>query len=610
MRPITVLALFFAVISTIAAPSVAVAQNTQSVHAIAMHGEPKYGPDFTHFDYVNPDAPKGGDVKIASTGGFDSFNPFIIKGTPAPGLGYLYETLTVASIDEAFTRYGLIAESMEMPEDRSSITFHLNPKARWHDGKPITADDVEFSFDIRREHGDPQFKFYYANVERVEKLDVHTVKFVFRPGENRELPLIVSELEILPKHFWDGRDFSKSSLEVPLGSGPYKIKAFEANRWIVYERVKDYWGQDLPVTRGHYNFDTLQVDMYRDRTVQLEALKAGAFDFRLENSSKDWATAYDTPAVRNGQMIREEIDVQTSAGVQGFVFNTRRDLFKDRRVRQALGYAFDFERSNKTLFYGQYQRTRSYFENSELAATGLPSPAELEILEKYRGRIPDEVFTTEYEPPKTDGTGRIRKNLGAAVKLLKEAGWTIQNKKLVNAKGEPFVFEILLVSPAFERIALPFTKNLSRLGIEASVRLVDASQYIKRLETFDFDMISFIWGQSLSPGNEQRSFWGSASADQPGSRNFMGLKDPIVDELIELLIAAPDREALIVRCRALDRVLQWGHYIIPQFYAGNRRLAYWNRFGHPPPDPLRGTIFDIWWVDPDKDAALKQARGK
>lgn len=609
MRSITLFAVCISFVSAIAAASFAAEHVTKPVHAIAMHGEPKYGPDFTHFDYVNPDAPKGGAIKRATTGGFDSFNPFIVKGTPAPSLGYLYETLTVPAVDEAFTRYGLIAQSMEMPEDRSWITFHLNPKARWHDGKPITADDVIFSFEIRREHGDPQFKFYYANVERAEKLSERSVKFVFKPGENRELPLIVSELDILPKHFWEGRDFSKTSLEVPLGSGPYKIKAFEANRRITYERVQDYWGKDLPVNRGQHNFDTLQVDLYRDRTVQLEAFKAGAFDFRVENSSKNWATAYDTPAVRNGLLIKKEINVQTSAGVQGYVFNTRRDLFKDKRVREALGYAFDFERSNKTLFYGQYARTRSYFENSELAARDLPSPAELEILEKFRGRIPDEIFTTEFQPPKTDGTGRIRKNLGAAVKLLKQAGWTIQNKKLANANGDPFKFEILLVSPSSERIALPFAKNLSRLGIEASVRMVDPSQYVNRLQSFDFDVITFIWGQSLSPGNEQRSFWGSAAADQQGSRNFPGIKDPVVDELIELLIAAPDREALIVRSRALDRVLQWGHYIIPQFYSGNQRIAYWNRFGHPPPNPLRGTVFDAWWIDPDKDLAIQKSRG-
>lgn len=570
------------------------------VHAIAMYGDTKYGPDFKHFDYVRPDAPKGGTVKLASVGGFDSFNAFIIKGDPAPGIGYIYDTLTEASADEAFTRYGLLAESMEMPEDRSWITFNLRPEARWHDGKPVSADDVIFTFDIQRKFGTPQFKLYYGSVERVEKLGPRSVKFVFKPGVNRELPLIVSEMVVLPKHYWEGKDFSRTTLEPPLGSGPYRIKAFEAGRWIVYERVKDYWGEKVPARVGQNNFGEIQIDVYRDRAVQLEAFKAGEFDYRVENSAKDWARAYDIPAVANGALIKELIPHDRAAGMQGFAYNTRRSLFQDARVRQALAHAFDFERSNTIFFYGQYTRSRSYFDNSELAATGLPSPQELEILEPYKSRIPPEVFTREYNPPRVVD-GRIRPNLQKAVELLQAAGWTFQGPRLVDPKtGTPFAFEILLVDPAFERITLPFIKNLERLGVTANVRTVDVPQYIKRLETYDFDMIVFSWGQSLSPGNEQRSFWGSEAAEHPGSRNVVGIKDPVIDEIIEQLIASPDRQSLIAHTRVLDRLLQWGHYVIPNFHIGADRIAYWNKFGRPAVTPLQGVQFDAWWVDPAK----------
>ncbi len=570
-------------------------------HAIAMHGTPKYPPNFDHFDYVVPDAPKGGIVKLASTGGFDSFNGFIVKGETVPGIGYIYDTLTEASADEAFTRYGLLAETMEMPEDRSWIVFNLRPEARWHDGEPVTADDVIFTFESLRKYGTPQFRFYYASVDKVEKLGPKSVKFTFKPGENRELPLIVGEMTILPKHYWDKRDVSKTTLEPPLGSGPYRIKNFEPGRWVVYERVKDYWAKDLPLKKGFHNFDEIQVDLYRDLSVQLEAFKAGAFDFRLENSAKQWATAYDLPAVHDGRLIKELLPHQRPQGMQGYAFNIRNDLFKDPRVRHALAYAFDFERSNELLFYGQYTRSRSYFDNSELAATGLPSQGELEILNPFRSRVPPEVFDKEYNPPKTDGTGRIRSNLKIAVDLLKAAGWTYEDMRLVNAETkQPFRFEILLVSPDFERITLPFAKNLSRLGIEASVRTVDVPQYIKRLETFDFDVVVFSWGQSASPGNEQRDFWGSTAAEQPGTRNVVGIEDPVIDDLIEKLIAAPDRENLVTRVRALDRVLQWSHYVIPHWHISADRIAYWNKFGRPPETPMQGVQFDTWWVDRQK----------
>lgn len=579
-------------------------------HGIAMHGDLKYGPDFEHFDYVNPNAPKGGRVKQATTGTFDSFNPFIVRGNPAAGIGYLYDTLMTSSADEPFSEYGLLVEKVEMPQDRSWVAFTLREEARWHDGKPVTADDVVFSFDILRTKGQPFYRAYYGNVDKVEKTGPRTVKFTFKPGENRELPLILGQLPVLPKHWWEGKEFDSTSLEPPLGSGPYKIKSFEPGRRIVYERVKDYWGEKLPVNVGRNNFDEIEIDYYRDDTVELEAFKAGEYDFRIESSAKAWATSYDTPALKSGLMKKEEVPHKRPAGMQGFAFNVRRPMFQDPRVREALAYAFDFEWSNKNLFYDQYTRTRSYFDNSELAATGLPTPAELAILEPFRGKIPEEVFTKEYQPPKTDGSGDIRQNLRQAAKLLEEAGWKIDPKtrKLTNASGETMRFTILLVTPLFERIALPFVKNLERLGIEANVRTVDTAQYRRLLDQFDYDVIVGNWPQSDSPGNEQRSFWGSSYADKPGSQNYIGIADPTVDALIEAVIAAPDRQSLIDRVRALDRVLQWGHWVIPQWHIPYDRIAYWDKFGKPSVVPDQGVQFSTWWIDPEKARAVEEKK--
>jgi len=587
------IALLIAAIAFVASPVQA-----EPAHALAMHGTPKYPADFAHFDYVNPDAPKGGAVKLGATGSFDSFNGFIIKGEAAVGLGGLYDTLLTSSADEAFSAYGLLAETVETPEDRSWVKFVLRKEARWHDGEPITADDVIWTFETLLEKGQPGYRYYYADVDRVEKIDERTVRFVFKNNQNRELPLIIGQLAVLPKHYWQDKDFTRTTLEPPLGSGAYKIDTFEAGRYVSYRRVDDHWGRNLAVNIGRDNFDTIRYDYYRDTTVQVEAFKAGEFDFRNENQSKTWATAYDIPAVKQGLIKKEEIGHDRTAGIQGFVYNTRRDVFKDKRVRQALAMAFDFEWSNRNLFYGQYVRTRSYFDNSELAAVGLPGPDELKILEPYRGRIPDQVFTTEYNPPKTKGDGRIRSNLRQGDKLLKEAGWEIRDNVRVNTKtGQALEFEILLVSPAFERIALPFVKNLERLGVKATVRTVDSAQYLRRLETFDYDMISFIWGQSQSPGNEQLGYWGSAAASHNGSRNFAGINDAVVDELIAGLIASPDRESLITRTKALDRVLQWGFYLIPHFHLDYDRLVFWNKFERPEVTPTSGAIFSTWWID-------------
>jgi len=569
------------------------------VHGQAMHGKVKYALGFKHFDYVNPNAPKGGNVKLATTGSFDSFNNFIIKGEAAAGLGSLYDTLLIQSADEAFSVYGLLAESIETPEDRSWVQFVIRKEAHWHDGRPITADDIIWSFNTLIEKGQPFYRYYYSNVARVEKVNTLTVRFSFKSGKNRELPLIIGQIPILPKHYWENRDFTKTTLEPPLGSGPYKIEKFEAGRFIKFKRVVNYWGKDLPVRRGFNNFDTLRFDYYRDATVLVEAFKAGEFDFRAENSSKLWATAYNFPALTQGLVQKKEIKHDRIAGMQGFAFNIRRKIFSSPKVRQALAYAFDFEWSNRNLFYGQYTRSRSYFGNSEMAATGLANKEEFAILKAYRDRLPKELYTVEYQPPKTNGDGRIRANLKIGDSLLKEADWVIKNKKRVHLKtGAAMEFEILLVSPMFERIALPFTKNLERLGIKARVRTVDSSQYQRRLETFDFDMIVSAWGASLSPGNEQRDYWSSSAASQNGSRNLIGISEPIIDELIESLIAAPDRKSLITRAKALDRVLQWGHYVIPHWHLNYDRLVYWSKLRHPRVTPMKGTQFDSWWVNP------------
>ena len=576
-----------------------------------MHGSPKYGPDFQHFDYVNPIAPKGGDARLHFIGTFDTLNPFTLKGIPAVGLGSLYDTLLVSSLDEAFSEYGLLAEQIEMPEDRSWAAFTIRKEARWHDGKPVTADDVIFSLNTLKTKGHPVYRVYYAAVAGAEKVADRKVRFVFSGGENRELPLIVGQLPILPAHYWADRDFEKTTLEPPLGSGPYKIRGFEQGRTITYARVPDYWGQDLPVNRGRHNFEIMRYDYYRDATVALQAFKAGEYDFREENSSKDWATAYDSPAVQNGRIRKEEIPNEQPTGMQAFVYNTRRPFFQDRRVREALSCAFDFEWTNKNLFYGQYTRTKSYFSNSELASRGLPGPEEVRILEPLREKIPKEVFTTEFRLPVTDGKGNIRSNLLRAFKLLTASGGVFKDRKLVDPNtNEPFQFEILLQQPTWERIALPFAKNLERLGIDARVRTVDASQYEKRVEAFDFDMIVDVFSQSLSPGNEQRDFWGSAAADQPGSRNTIGIKDPAVDALIDLVIAAPDRQSLVHRTRALDRVLLWGHYVIPHWHIPYFRVAYWNKFGRPAVAPKYALGFDTWWVDAEKEAALSSLKNK
>ena len=567
-------------------------------HGLSIHGDLKYGPGFSHFGYVDPRAPKGGSVTLRAIGTFDNLNPFILKGVPAAGIGNTFDTLTVASTDEPSSEYGLVAETVETPADRAWVAFTLRAAARFHDGSPMTVEDVIWTFDTLRTRGHPLYRSYYAQVASGEKIGPRTVKFTFKGNENRELPVIVGQLPVLSKAYWTSHDFAKTTLEAPLGSGPYRVESLEPGRSITYRRVKDYWAAALPVNVGRHNFDTIRYDYYRDDVVALEAFKAGAFDFRAENSSKNWATAYDVPPVRDGRIRKEAIPNEIPTGMQGWVYNTRRAIFSDARVREALAAAFDFEWSNAHLFYKAYTRTRSYFSNSELASRGLPTEAEVKVLAPFRGRVSDEVFRREYRPPSTE-PGGLRPNLIHALELLKQAGWVVRDMRLVNTQtGRPLTFEILLDDPNWERIALPFVKNLERLGVSARVRTVDSAQYEYRMKQFDFDMTVGLFQQSLSPGNEQLDFWSSASASTPGSRNLAGVRDPAVDRLIELVISAPDRPALIARTRALDRVLLWGHYIIPHFHITAFRVAYWNRFCRPAVAPKYDLGFETWWIEP------------
>ena len=593
------------------APAILRAQSAPNVHVshgFAIHGEPKYPADADPPVYLNPSAPKGGAVRLGARGTFDSLHPFIIKSVPAAGISSIWDSLCWASRDEASTEYGLIAETIEWPEDRSWVAFTLRPQARWHDGNPITVEDVIFTLDILKSKGAPNYAFYYHDVLSAEKVGERKVLFKFREAGNRELPLIVGQLQILPSKWWASRDFEKVSLEIPIGSGAYKVDSFDPGRSISYRRVPDWWAKDLWMNRGRNNFEIIRYEYYRDATVQFEAFKAGEIDLRQENIARNWATAYDVPSVKDGRLVREEIPHELPTGMQCFAFNIRRDLFKDRRVREAIGLMFDFEWSNKNLFYGLYKRNVSYFGNSELASSGLPSPAELKYLQPLKGRIPEEVFTREFKPPVTDGTGNVRPQARSALALLKEAGWEIKDGKMTETKsGRKLAFEMLLNDASFERVALPFKQNLERIGVDMTVRTVDTAQFKRRDDEFDFDMILAGFGQSLSPGNEQRDYWGSRAADTKGSRNTVGIKDPAIDTLVDRLIAAPDREALIATTRALDRVLLWNHFVVPNWHNNKAFVAYWNRFSRPAKTARYAPVaFDTWWVDEAKDRGLRQ----
>ncbi len=589
-------------------PALSFAQTATPQPSIAMHGDVKYKPGFTHMDYTNPDAPKGGTLKIHSIGTFDSLNPFIIKGSPAAGMTYLgqsmlYDALMEQSMDEPFSMYGLLAETIERPADNSWVAFNLRPEAKWADGKPVTADDVVWTFNEMIEKGAPFFKAYYGDVKSVEATSPARVIFRFSHNDNAELPLILSQLVVLPKHYWTegGRDVGNTTLIPPLGNGAYKVGTIAPGRSITYVRDPNYWGKDLAINRGRNNFDEIVIDYYKDNNVALEAFLAGQYDYRLENTAKLWETAYDAPAVRDGRIIKEALPHARPAGMQGFLYNIRRPAFADVNVRKALAYAFDFEWSNKQFAYGQYTRTNSYFENSDLAAPDAPPRgAELKILESYRGQIPDDVFGPRYQPPTNDGSGNVRESLRTAAQILDESGWKLGPDGIRIKDGVPLKFEIIDSNPMFERWVLPFIANLKRIGVAANFRVLDPAQYQNRINDFDYDMTIGTIPQSDSPGNEQRDFWGSEKADIKGSRNYIGIKDKAVDDIIEKIIRAKNREDLVAHCRALDRILLSGYYVIPQWHSDHFNVAYWKKLQRPDKtSPLTPSVSDTWFARPN-----------
>lgn len=580
-------------------------------------GQSKYGDNFQHYDYVNPDAPKGGTLNSVVLGTFDSFNPFIARGTPAAGLNYqgglLYQSLMAKSIDEGSTNHPEIAEAYKYPEDFSSATYRLDPRARWHDGQPITVDDVIWSFNFLKKES-PQFNRYFANVTEAVAVSDREVEFRFDQKGNRELPLIMADVVVLPKHWWEGtdangkkRDITQPSLEIPLGSGPYKIESFKPGSEVVWRRVPDYWAAGLGINVGRNNFDRERFTYILDDNAAWQAFTKGGFeDINREYSSRKWATAYTFPAIKAGDVIKKDFQSQSPQPMQGFVLNQRRPLFQDRLVREALTLPFDFETMNRTLFFGFNTRTSSYFQGTELASSGLPQGKELEILEPYRDKLPPELFTQDFKLPVYDTPQAERKYLKQAVDLFAKAGWVIKGGKMVNAKtGEPFKFEILGWNDTDQVIASPYMANLRKIGIDATLRIVDQSQYINRVTNFDFDVVTGLFGQSDSPGNEQREFWGSKAADTHGSRNLVGIKDPIVDALVDRIIFATDRDDLVAATHALDRVLLWSYYVVPQWHRPVVWLAYWNKFGIPDKQPAYiGADTDSWWIIPEKEKAL------
>ena len=585
-------------------------------HALSLFGDIKYPADFKRFDYVNPDAPKGGVVREIAVGTFDNFNYVIsgVKGNLAAPILQIYEALTTSALDEVSTEYGLLAEAVSHPDDFSSVIYRLRPEARWHDGQPVTPEDVIFSLDVLKKNH-PFYSAYYRHVVNAEKIGDRDVKFTFDGPGNRELPQIVGQLFVLPKHWWEGtdaqgrkRDVTATTLEIPLGSGRYKIKEFVAGRSLKLERVKDYWGRDINLNIGRFNFDELQFEYFRDNTVALEAFKADQVDWRTENSAKNWATAYDFPAVIEKRVLLEEFPNRISGVMQAFAPNLRRPKFSDPRVRRALNYAFDFEEMNKQIFYGQYKRISSYFDGlEELMATGLPQGNELEILEAVRAEVPPEVFTTAYTNPVGGNPEAVRNNLREAMRLLKEAGYEVRDRKLVDTRtGTQLAFELLAEDPSFEKVMLFYKPSLERLGITVNVRTIDPTQYENRLREWDFDVVIASWGESRSPGNEQCEFWGSKAADTVGSRNIVGIKDPAIDKLIDRVIFAKDRAELVAATKALDRVLLWNHYVVPQWNYPKLRTARWDRFSHPAELPKYGLsgFPDLWWYDAEKAAKI------
>ncbi|MBZ0216749.1 MAG: extracellular solute-binding protein [Fimbriimonadaceae bacterium] len=581
-------------------------------HGLSAFGDLKYPADFRHFDYVNPDAPKSGRLAMIGTAGlitFDSFNGFILKGNMAQGLSYLFDTLMTRAGDEEDAAYGLVAHSAELAPDKSSVTFFLRPEARFADGTPVRASDVVASFNLIKAHGHPFLSMPLRDVTSAEALDPLTVRYTFQGDLVRDLPLLVADLPIFSKAYYETRDFALTSLDPPLGSGPYRIADYRQGRFVQYELRDDYWGKDLPVNRGRFNFRELRYEYFRDRTTEFEALKAGAYDLREEFTSKTWATEYDIPQVRDGRLLRATLPDHRPSGAQGFFINTRKEKFADPRVRRALSMAFDFEWTNRNQFHDSYIRTASFFENSPMKAEGAPTDEELALLETWRTELPEAVFGEAVMPPVSDGSGQDRKLLRQAAQLLREAGWNVQDGVRRNADGETLSIEFLIFAPTFERIVSPFVKNLKLLGIEASIRRVDPAQFEERVKSFDFDILTRRYVITNTPGAELRNYWGSHAATLSGSRNLSGIQSPVVDALIEKVVGAATRRDLIIAARALDRVLRAGHYWIPHWYKASYTVAYWNKFSAPAIQPKydRG-IIETWWFDEDKARALIQAQ--
>ena len=588
-------------------------------HYLSQLGEPKYPADFEHFDYVNVDAPKEGLLRYGVQGGFDTFNPLLPRGETAPLL--MYETLFTSSYDEVLTAYGLLAEAVSYPDDISSVTFRMNPNARWHDGEPVTVDDVIWSFNKLKEL-DPNYAQYYANVTGAEEAAPGEVTFTFDTTGNLELPVIMGQLAVYPRHWWEGtdangqqRDITKPTLEPPLGSGAYRITGFNAGRNVTYELVDDYWGADHPTKVGYNNIREIRFEYFSDQEVMFEAFKGGQIDHRVENRASRWATAYDFAAVKDGRIVLGEYpnDYRGSGVMVGWGFNLRKPVFQNPKLREALNYVYDFEELNRTLFYGQYQRIDSYFYGAPdtLRSRGLPEGEELEILESIRNDVPARVFTTPYENPVAGTPQTLRANMRTALQLLEEAGYTLDGTRLVDANGQQLSFEILLNGPTQEPQAIAFQKNLQTVGIDARIRTVDSSQYTTRQRNFDYDVIYVSWSQSLNPGNEQRFYWGSVSRDDEASENYLGIADPGIDALIDKIIFADDRETLEAATRALDRVLLAHHFIVPSYTFQAVRLARWDRFGHPEPLPEFSIGFPwIWWWDAEKAARTASGGGE
>jgi microcin C transport system substrate-binding protein len=587
-------------------------------HGISTFGDLKYSAGFEHFDYVNPDAPKGGVLRLAGgEGTFDTVNPFTLKGIRFRGdagsvMSLPYESLMTGGADEPDTLYGLVAGTADLAADRTSITFTLRPEARWHDGSPITVDDVVFTFNaLKTDPGAfPGFRIILRDVISVEAIGTRQVRYSFDPDAValRDLPNTVAGMPILSREYFADREFGETTFEPPLGSGPYRIADVSPGRSIVLERVSDYWAADLGVNRGRFNFGQIRLEFYRDRDVQHEAFKSGEFDFHEEFTSRIWATGYDFPAIRDGRVIKEAVPNRGPASRQYFVLNLRKPKFQDRRVRQAINHTFDFEWTNTNLFYSVYQRSGSIYQNTDMAATAPPTPAELELLAPFRDKLPPEVFGEGYRQPASDGSGNNRRNLRRAQQLFAEAGWTVQDGQLKNADGEVMSIEFLTFSPSFERVFAPIVQNLKRIGVDATIRVVDSSQYTQRVDqTRDFDVTTAAFGVPATPGVGERGFWNSDFADQPGSNNDAGVKDPVVDDLVERLASAKDRESLTTAARALDRVLLWNQYIIPQWYRSTYTIAYWDMFGRPETVPTYSLGFlDTWWIDPDKGTRLNR----